>query len=101
MRSGWSTTVALLPLLLLAGSSATSHAGRAPARRAGTFGAETTRPRVAGGRAVLRAAAADPERLFHPAPQSVSVGGEIDTGARFSAGAAASDSEPVIVELQI
>src|SRR5437879_2213811 len=100
MRSGWSTTVALLPLLLLAGSSAASPAARAPARRAGTFGAETTRRRV-GGRAALRAAAAEPERLFHPAPQTVSVGGEIDTGARFSAGDAASDSEPVIVELQI
>ncbi len=101
MRSGWSTTVALLPLLLLAGSSAAGHAARAPGRRAATFGAETTRPRAAGGRAALRAAAVEPERLFHPAPQTVSVGGEIDTGARFSAGDAASDSEPVIVELQI
>lgn len=100
MRSGWSTTVALLPLLLLAGSSAAIHAARVPAARAGTLGAERTRPRAARGRAIVRPAAAA-ERQFHATPVAVSVGGELDTGARFSALDATSDSEPVIVELQI
>src|SRR5207245_243080 len=95
-KNAFATITFTLPTLLN-----NIQAAPAPARRAGPFGAETTRPRAAVGRAALRAAPTEPERLFHPAPQMVSVGGEIDTGARFSAGDATSDSEPVIVELQI
>jgi hypothetical protein len=101
MRSGWSTTVALLPLLLLAGSSAATRPTRAPGARASTPGAGPTGPRTARAGAIVRAAGVEPERLFHAAPLAVSVGGEVDTGSRFDAHDAASDSEPVIVELQI
>src|SRR5206468_6404272 len=99
MRGGWSTTLALLPLLLLAGSSAASHAPRARAMRAGRGGVAAVRP--VRGRGTLRAAAAAAERQFHATPVGVSVGGELDTVARFSALDVTSDSEAVIVELQI
>src|SRR5690349_18469649 len=98
MRSGWSTTVALLPLLLLAGSGAATRPARAPGARAGTPGTGHTGPRAARPRATAPVAAGEPERLFHAAPLAVSVGGAVDTGARFDARNAASDSEPVIVE---
>src|SRR5258708_1847373 len=100
MRSGWSTSVALLPLLLLAGTGAAPRLAHPSAARASTLGAGLTRARAAG-HAVVRSAAVVPEREFHAAPRAVSVGGDLDTGSRFSAHAAANDSEPVIVELQI
>ncbi len=100
MRSGWSTTVALLPLLLLAGTGAAPRLALLSVARASTLGAGLTRAR-ASGHSIVRSAAVAPEREFHAAPRAVSVGGDIDTGSRFSAHAAANDSEPVIVELQI
>src|SRR5690242_21631091 len=100
MRGGWSTTVALLPLLLLAGGGDAGHAARAPVRRTHTLAAD--RPANARRRGhTARSPVVPRERVVHLAPQVVSVGGEMDTGARFSARDGASDSEPVIVELQI
>src|SRR6266704_2783505 len=92
MRGGWGTTVALLPLLLLAGTGDARPASRGSVTRAATLGIGLARGRGA-------AAASDGQG--GPAPVAVSVGGDVDTGARFSASDAAPDSEPVIVELQI
>ena len=101
MRSGWSTTVALLPLLLFAGSDGTVRVAAAPATRAATLGAGLGRVPGAHRRSAIQPVAARPERVVRLAPQVVSVGGNADTGARFSAFGASRDSEPVIVELQI